>query len=318
MKKLIIITIFLICSNSFLFAQTYDLQVTYIANEGFMLKTKCHKILIDALFTEGYGYFACPTKNVIEKILSASAPFDSVSLCFLTHYHKDHSDSKLMFEYLSKFPSVKLVTTKPALTFIDGEQFRFVKLKKQFCEITPETNKCIMQTIDGVTMKVLGLKHMSFYEDGIDIEEYMKNIGFYINLDGVRIFHSGDTKMENFKNYIDSNGQWKDPVDVAFVYYELLNEGKTDLDYLRITLNPQYIVVMHVPPSLYGVWTEKIEQLKQTFPNIVLFKNILEHQNIEVNKYLKNIDNQITKAGEILSKASAETLKGSEVIPKAE
>jgi len=284
MKKLIIITIFLIYSNSFLFAQTNDLQVTYIANEGFMLKTKSHKILIDALFTDGYGYFACPTKDVIEKILSASAPFDGVSLCFLTHYHKDHSDSKLIFDYLSKFPSVKLVTTKPALTFIDGEQFRFIKLKKQFCEITPETNRSIMQTIDGVTVKVLGLKHMSFYEDGIDIEEYMKNIGFYINLDGIRVFHSGDTKMDNLKDYIAKNGTWKDPVDVAFVYYELLNDGKPALEYLKKTLNPQYIVVMHVPPSLHEELSVKLEQLKQFFPNLILFKNSIDSQTILVDK----------------------------------
>jgi Predicted Zn-dependent hydrolases of the beta-lactamase fold len=139
----------------------------------------------------------------------------------------------MMNDYLSKFSSVKLVTSKPSLVFIDGEQFRFVKLKKQFCELTPETNKSIKLTIDNVTVKALGLKHMSYIEDGVDIEQYMKNVGFYINMDGVRIFHSGDTKMDNLKDYIAKNGQWKDLVDVAFVNYELLNGGKVDLDYLK-------------------------------------------------------------------------------------
>ena len=280
-KGLRLILILFSCINA-VFAQvkTTHFQVTYIANEGFMLKTMHHKILIDALFTDGYGYFDCPKDSVINQMLNATTPFDSVDLCFLTHYHKDHSDSKLMRDYLSKFPSVKLITTKPSLVFIDGEQFRFVKLKKQFCEITPETNKSITQIIDNVTVKTLGLKHMSYFENGIDIEEYMKNVGFYLNMDGVRVFHSGDTKMDNFKDYIAKNGPWKDTVDVAFIYYELLNEGKIDLDYLRKTINPQYIIVMHVPPSQHEEWSKKVAQLKPFFQNIILFKSSLEMRNI--------------------------------------
>lgn len=257
------------------------MQVTYIANEGFMLKTIHHKVLIDALFSDGYGYFAHPTNDVTTKMQNATAPFDSIDLCFLTHYHKDHSDSKLIKEYLSKYPFVKLITTRPSLVFIDGEQFGFIKLKKQFCEITPEINKSISQTINNVFVKVLGLKHMSFYQDGYNLEEYMTNAGFYINMDGISVFHSGDTKMDNFKDYIAKSELWKDSVDIAFVYYELLNEGKTDLDFLRKTLNPKYIIVMHVPPNIYDEWAAKVRQLQQTFPNIILFKNILENKKIE-------------------------------------
>lgn len=283
MKKILGLLWVLTFGSTIICAQvkTRDLQVMYIANEGFMLKSKQHKILIDALFSDGYGYFAHPTNEVTNSILHGTAPFDSIDLCFLTHYHKDHSDSKLMKEYLSKYPSVKLVTTRPALVFIDGEQFGFIKLKKQFCEITPEINKSIQQTINNIPVKVLGLKHMSFFQDGYDLEEYMTNVGFYINLDGVRVFHSGDTKMDNLKDYIAKNELWKDPVDIAFVYYELLSEGKTDLDYIRKIFNPKYVIVMHVPPSIYDEWANKVEQLKRTFPNIILFTDALKSQTLE-------------------------------------
>ncbi|WP_262502905.1 hypothetical protein [Prolixibacter bellariivorans] len=36
---------------------------------------------------------------------------------------------------------------------------------------------------------------MSYIEDSVDIEQYMKNVGFCINMDGIRVFHSDDTKM---------------------------------------------------------------------------------------------------------------------------
>lgn len=86
------------------------------------------------------------------------------------------------------------------------------------CELTPEINKSTTQTIDGVTANALGLKQMSYIGDGVDIEKHMKNIGFYINMDGARIFHSGDIKMDNFEDYMAQSGKWKDPVDVALLY----------------------------------------------------------------------------------------------------
>jgi len=129
-------------------------------------------------------------------------------------------------------------------------------------------------------VKALGLKHMSYFEDGVDIEEYMTNVGFYINMDGVGIFHSGDTDMANLKDFITSNKRWDDPVDVAFIYYGVLND-RTGLDYLLKTLNPRNIVVMHVPPSLNEIWKGKVEELKKTFPNIALFQNSLESETLK-------------------------------------
>lgn len=151
--------------------QRNELQVTYIANEGFLLKSSNHKILIDALCTDGYGFFAVPSGEVINQIMEAKAPFDSINFYFLTHYHKDHCDPLLVNEYLKKYPEMKLVTNKPSLVFIDGVQLGFVQLKKQFCEITPAINQSISQAIGTIPVKVLGLKHMPYFRNDIDLEE---------------------------------------------------------------------------------------------------------------------------------------------------
>ena len=261
-----------------------DLQITYIANEGFLLKTLSKKILIDALFSDGYGYFSIPSKEVANDIMNDKAPFDSVNLYFLTHYHKDHCDSKLINDYLKTHPKIKLVTSKPSLVFIDGEQFGFVQLKKQFCEITPEINQSISQMIGAIPVKALGLKHMSFYQNDIDLEEYMYNVGFYFDLDGIKIFHSGDIKLNNLQDYIVKNGKWTDKIDVAFLYYELFNSEHSDLKYIMTTLNPKYIIIMHVPPSINKEWTEKVEQLKANYPNIMIFKSSMDSQTIKISR----------------------------------
>jgi L-ascorbate metabolism protein UlaG (beta-lactamase superfamily) len=250
------------------YAQSESAKITYIANEGFLIETQNKKVLIDALFTNGYGAFPVPSENTVNKILNAAAPFDKIDAYLLTHYHKDHSDSKLIRSYLTKQLDVKLITSKPSLVFMDGEEFGFVKLKRQFVEMTPKEDRHLATTVKDIDVKALGLKHLAYFQDDIDIEEYMFNMGFYIKMDGVGILHTGDASMETFKKYMKKNKRWRDRVDVAFVYFNMLKEGEQALEYLKKTINPKHIVIMHVWTGAQEEWTQKTEELRKYFPNL--------------------------------------------------
>jgi hypothetical protein len=173
----------------------HELRIACVANEVFLLQSSNHKVLIDALFTDGSELFALPPNETIDNIMNAKVPFDIVDLFFLTHYHKDPCDPSLIVEYLKKNPDVRLVTNKPSLVFIDGNIFGFVMMKKQFYDITPELNQSISQTINSIPVKACGLKHLSFYQNGIDLEEYMYNAGYLFDMDGI--------KKENLQDFIE-------------------------------------------------------------------------------------------------------------------
>ena len=259
-----------------------NLEITYIANEGFLLTSSTHKILIDGLFSEGYGAFSVPPKEVTDKIMNSEAPFDNINLLLLTHYHKDHCDPVLINNYLSKYKGVRFITNKPAIVFIDGNCFGFIGKKKQFDTMTPELNQSISKTVTNVSVKALGLQHLSFYnKDSIDLEETMFNVSFLFEMDGINIFHSGDIEKSSLQEYLKHN-KWTDPVDVAFLYYGLLKSGETDLKYILDILHPACIVVMHVPPGREEVWAAKTEQLRKVFPDILYFRNSLDSETITV------------------------------------
>lgn len=266
----LVITLFTVCISE-LFAQgpQNKLQITYVANEGYLLQTPRHKLLIDAIFTESYGIFDVPGKDTIDAILNGRAPFDNVDMCLLTHYHKDHCEPLLIEKYLKKFPTMKLVTNKNALVFIDGDRFGFVTLKKQFCELTPEPNASCSQVVNGVQITAHGMKHLSYYRGDVDLEEYMFNVAYSIEADGLRIFHSGDTSIENMKKYLDRNQDADLHADVAFLYYEMLN-SVDDLKYIISKLKPKKIIIMHVPLYLNAQWQQKKEELKTVFPELYL------------------------------------------------
>ena len=285
MKKSIIIFCLILSIFNSLHSQVshHDLRITYIGSEGFLVTSSTKKVLIDALYSDGYGLFYVPPQKITREIIDMVGPFDTINLFLLTHYHKDHCDPLLISEYLSKHKNIPFVTNQPAIVFIDGNCFGFVLLKKQYHELTPAINQTILKTINTIPVKAFGLKHLSFYKDSIDLEENMYNESFLFEIDGIRIFHSGDIKKDALQDYLSKNKSWTDTIDVAFLYYELFESGEPDLNYVISTLHPKHIVVMHVPPSMNEEWTAKVEQLRVNFPNILFFKNSMDSQTISIS-----------------------------------
>jgi hypothetical protein len=72
-------------------------------------------------------------------------------------------------------------------------------------------------------------------------------------------------------------------IDVAFLYFELLNSGQSDLDYILTALYSKHIVVMHVPPRFNDEWTAKVEQLKARYPDSILFKNSMDARTLKIS-----------------------------------
>ena len=148
--------------------------------------------------------------------------------------------------------------------------------------MTPDVNQNISKTIDGIPVKAFGLQHLSFYVDGINIEENMVNESFLFKMDGIKIFHSGDIKKDALESYLAENKKWTDSIDVAFLYFELFENGEPDLDYILKTMSPKYVFIMHVPLNKIEEWTTRTEQLKAKFKNIFFLKNSMDSETIHL------------------------------------
>ncbi|MFT3753743.1 MAG: MBL fold metallo-hydrolase [Paludibacter sp.] len=287
MRKLYIISFYIVLNPlNVLHSQVAqnNLRITSIANEGFLLESTTCKILIDALFSDGYETFSTPPKEVIDNIMDSKAPFDGIDLYMLTHYHKDHCDPALINKYLSNYKNIPFVANKPSIVFIDGCCFGFNARKQQFKVLTPENNQSISATVNNIQVKAFGIKHLSLYKNNIDLEENMFNSSYLLDLDGIKVFHSGDIEINGIEEFIKNNHKWTDSINVAFLYYNLLKSGKSDLDYILKTLNPKHIVVMHTPEKKKEEISQKLEELKNSFPGITIFKNTMDTLTINAVK----------------------------------
>ena len=85
-------------------------EITYIANEGFLIEVGSRKILIDAIFDEPSISFAhVPDEGTLSLIQTSKAPFDGIDLLLVTHAHYDHFSAVPMLEHLEGNPSGVLI-----------------------------------------------------------------------------------------------------------------------------------------------------------------------------------------------------------------
>jgi L-ascorbate metabolism protein UlaG (beta-lactamase superfamily) len=282
MKFKILLCILIVSSSIIIFPQSdvKKLNITYIANEGFLLSTPNKKVIIDALFKEGYGFFLTPPKTLEDSIINAIPPFNNINLFLLTHHHADHCDPGMITDFLDKQKNVPLVCSEPAWDFIQEKSPISARLKDQIVEVTPPMNRSISKVINGIPVKIFSLKHLSYYKNGVDLDSGMFNISFLFDMDGIKVFHSGDIMKNALQDYMVENKEWKDTIDVAFLYYEVLDSSKSDPDYVIKMLNPKYIVLMHIPPVFIAAWAKKIDQLKMNYPGIIFFVNPMDSRTL--------------------------------------
>jgi len=78
----------------------HPLTLMYIANEGVLVATGAHRILIDALFDAPNPEYAAPAPDLLDRLIGGEAPFHDVELLLVTHNHPDHFRASVVDRFL--------------------------------------------------------------------------------------------------------------------------------------------------------------------------------------------------------------------------
>ena len=254
----------LLWSASWSPASASGLQITYLANAGFLLDDGKHKVLIDALFGDGlrgYPKVPEPTRSRLE---AANSPFDDIDLVLVTHHHGDHFDAAAGGGFLVASPSTVLVSTPQVIGRLKRESV-WPQISDQARAVFPDEGTIETLVVNGLDLKVLNLHH------GRSRRPQVENLGFLVELGGNRVLHIGDTE-------VDRN-------DVAALDLPALDVGIGLLttwflsyqhwaDVVSQEISPEHIIGMHMstrdaPPSFYGPdgsYERRLEKIEQTFP----------------------------------------------------
>lgn len=252
-------TIFSPCSGQ------KQVDVTYIANSGFLIESNGKQVLIDALFKNGWDSYLTPSDSIVSDIINQRAPFNKSTLMLVTHNHGDHFNSAMVVAYLTGNSENKLIAP-PKVTSEILKHPDYKKIENQIVQldkINPEKNDT---TIQGIRVRSFFIQH--------DSRPQIENVGFLIDMDNLVLFHSGDNTGAEIAEFEKLQLQTKN-IDLGLLNFYGFWNTTEEREFTEKQICPKEIVLTHIPPAEIEIVKDSVD-LITGFTDITVFERSME------------------------------------------
>ena len=233
------------------------LEVTALANAGFLLRADGRSVLLDAFVAEPHSLYDALPASLLAALESARPPFDDVVLALVSHAHADHLQAAPARAFLAHSPACRLWGPPQACEqVLDGAADP--SLAERVSAIWPEVGGQEVQEFAGVQVESLRLSHGSGrFAD-------VQSLGHLVTLDGFRVLHVGDADMDPglFAPFDLSARE----IDVALLpyWYWMSATGRRVIDEC---IGARQLVACHVPAQ---DWKDVEAFLADRYPEVKL------------------------------------------------
>src|ERR1044072_8063018 len=245
-------------------AQRSPLTVTYVGNEGVLISSGPHQLLIDGLHREYKPDYAFPPPALLGALEAARPPYDRLQLLLVTHIHLDHFHPQSVGLHLQNNPGAVLVSSAQVGDDVKEKFGSYREIESRVRRVTPEWKTKAALEVKGIKVNVLGLRH------GSERFSWIQNQGFLVELNGTKLLHIGDADMtaENFSSFHLPDER----IDIAFIpYWFLLSDQVRSL--VNEHIRPKQIIAVHIQPAE----AEKVaEQIRKVNPGTIALTRIGE------------------------------------------
>lgn len=252
-------------------------SVTYIANEGFLVETVKHKVLVDALFGNFNGDWCDqPGDSVLRGMINGMPPFDHIDAILVTHKHIDHFDAGLVSEFMQKHTETVLICPGQVADMLSPHQDYNIFSERVY-SLRSEIPFDTLLTVNGITIRSCRINHGAYMVTDEktgqteNIHKNVENYGFQVSFDGFTFLHTGDGSagdIQLFTNYC-LGGQH---CDLAFFDRTFMRpEG---MKIINEVLKPDNLVFMHLEPGRKEYYQSVIKDI----PGICVFKVKMENR----------------------------------------
>jgi len=253
-------------------------RVTYIANSGFIVNIGSEKIMFDGLFQNGMNRYLEPDEQTVNLIKNGLHPFDDIDLVFISNFHADHFDPYIATQMMLHNTEVKLVCPQQVINKMMIFTADYAKIKDRVIEATPMANQYDRVVINGYEILACHVKHEKKEND------HVENMGYVVNINGVKIFHSGDSDPETLD---DIKGLRLSDIGIDIAFLNDKYAVGRDAKQTNEIVDARYNVLMHFEKYI----TEKTlnafcERTKlQPRPHVFTIRN--EYQDFYINDFIE-------------------------------
>lgn len=232
-------------------------RITYLANEGFLITSGETKVLIDALFGSGIEGYPVVPAAMREQLEAATGLFAGVDLVLTTHFHRDHFDPQSVARHLRSNPGARYISTHQAVDRL-RQLPGFKDLERRVTGHWPAEGQRAVIEYEGLRVTLLNLHH------GRGRNPPVQNLGFLIELGGLRLLHVGDTEVT--LNDVRPYALGDAGIDVFFVpaWYFTYSQWQP----LLTEVDASVRVIMHLaepgaPASFFGPEGSRAKRLER-------------------------------------------------------
>lgn len=258
-----------ICSSGF---GQQKMDVTYIANSGFLIESGNKSVIIDALFKQGWDNYLVPTDTIVSDIIKQQNSFEKATLMLITHYHGDHFDPTMVADYLLKNKENILIGS-PNVTNAVLQHPEYKKFGNQVVQLDKLNRENHDTTIQGIRVRSFFLQH--------DARPQIENVGYLINIGKLTIFHTGDYNGSEVVEFEKLQLQ-NENIDLALLNFYGFWNTKEEREFTKKYINPKEIALMHIPPAEIETVKDSVKQIND-FIDITVFKCSMKRKSFDFN-----------------------------------
>src|SRR5262245_18992995 len=251
---------------------TVELELVYLANEGFLVRAGEHTLVIDAFVTEPYGPYAAVPQALFADMLAAKPPFEDVDLALASHAHRDHCQAAAAAEFLRARAATGFLSTPQVadeLRAALGEDAAAARV----AALLPEAHQVVAAPEAPIRVELLRLPH-----SGGARTATVQNLGHVIECGGARLLHVGDADVQ--AEDLAAYELPKRALDVALVPYWWFGNAQ-GVARARALTGARQLVAVHVPPAEVAAVKEHLHALD---PEILLFEHPGDAQKLALER----------------------------------
>jgi L-ascorbate metabolism protein UlaG (beta-lactamase superfamily) len=244
-------------------------DVTFLANEGFLLESGRYSVLIDSFLREPVDIYAGLPEETYKQLVQAKPPFDGLTIVLVSHDHPDHVQMRGLEKYLGNNNKAQLMTSPAVLLALRKSARDFEAIQKR---ITPFYSS--PGAINGIQQEEMSIRYFQL-DHGGKANADVVNLAHLIELGGLKILHVGDAAPtdENFARYdLDAK-----EIDIAIVPYWFFSSAEA-ARVLHEEIRARVVIACHIPPQEMAKLSEL---MAAQFPDVVLFQSVMEKRHFE-------------------------------------
>lgn len=258
-------------------------RVTYIANSGFIVQVGYSKVMFDGLFQNGMNRYLEPDEQTVGLIKNGLHPFDNIDLVFVSSFHADKFDPYVATQFMLHNKHVRMLAPQQVINKMKIFTEDFSKIEKRIIETTPMANHYDRLIVGDYEIFACNIKHEKIEND------HVENIGYLVSMNGVKIFHSGDSDASTLSDLRGIN-MADIGVDIAFLN-DNFGVGRAAKQTNKI-VNARYNVLMHFEKFITNSTLDAFADRTKLHPKPHIFKIRNEYQDFYISDYEINRYNE--------------------------